>query len=133
MDEIIKNVLEVNSNLGNYYKENVYQSALSVELQMNGKIIQSEVVVPIIYKGVNIGFERADIVLYEDGILKYIIELKSQSSRLSSKEINQLRKYLINLNCENGILVNFYDKLEMIHVDKINHRKISDDTSSLQN
>lgn len=133
MDEIIKHVLEVSSNLGNYYKENVYQSALSVELQMNGKIIQTEVVVPIIYKGVNIGFERADIVLYEDGILKYIIELKSQSSRLSSKEINQLRKYLINLNCENGILVNFYDKLEMIHVDKINHRKISDDTSSLQN
>lgn len=133
MDEIIKHVLEVSSNLGNYYKENVYQSALSVELQMNGKIIQTEVVVPIIYKGVNIGFERADIVLYEDGILKYIIELKSQSSRLSSKEINQLRKYLVNLNCENGILVNFYDKLEMIHVDKINHRKISDDTSSLQN
>ena len=83
MNEIIKHVLEVSSNLGNYYKENVYQSALSVELQMNGKIIQTEVVVPIIYKGVNIGFERADIVLYEDGILKYIIELKSQSSRLS--------------------------------------------------
>ena len=129
MDEILKYILEVNKNLGNYYKENVYQSALSVELQLNGKIIQTEVVVPIIYKGVNIGFERADIVVYEESCLKYIIELKSQSSRLSCKEINQLRKYLLNMNCENGILVNFYDKLEIIHVDKTNHKKISYDTS----
>lgn len=128
-EQIFDSIREVNNCLGNYYKENIYQCALVTEFQLNGYIVQSEVTVPIIYKGVYVGFERADIVIYKDSTIQYILELKSQNTRISLKEVNQLRKYLLNLGCEKGILVNFYDKLEIYVVDAINHKKIVCDNS----
>ena len=128
-EHLINSIKEVDKCLGNYYRENIYQSALLTELQLTGYIVQSEVVVPVIYKGVNVGFERADIVVYKDSKIEYILELKSQSTRISLKEINQLKKYLLNLNCEKGLLVNFYDKLEIYEVNTLSHKKISYDTS----
>jgi len=117
MDKIIECLKNVNSTLGNYYKENVYQAALSVELNLAGILFQNEVVLPIKYKGVCVGYERADIVIYsKEGIPEFIIELKSQNTKLSSKETNQLRKYIKNLNCNNGLLVNFFDDIEIIYV-----------------
>lgn len=132
-EHLIKSIQEVNRCLGNYYRENIYQSALVTELQLTGYLVQSEVIVPIIYKGVNVGFERADIVVYKDSCIEYILELKSQSTRIGSKEINQLKKYLLNLDCKKGFLVNFYDKLEIYEVDSSSHKKISCDTSLTQN
>jgi GxxExxY protein len=125
MDKIIECLKKVNSTLGNYYKENVYQAALSVELNLAGILFQNEVVLPIKYKGVCVGYERADIVIYsKDCNPEIIIELKSQNTKLSSKEINQLRKYITNLSCKNGLLVNFYDNIEIISVTDISHTKI---------
>lgn len=129
-DQIKDSIYLVEKELGNYYKENIYQSALSAELQMKGIIIQTEVIVPILYKNINVGYERADIVVYNQNNIYTIIELKSQNSRISTKEINQLRKYLNNLNCDSGILVNFYDSLEIYLVDKLSHKKICNDTSN---
>jgi|TARA_B110000208_G_scaffold27660_1_gene36196 GxxExxY protein len=128
-NQIKDSIYSVEKELGNYYKENIYQSALAVELQMKGIIIQTEVVVPILYKNVNVGYERADIVVYNENCIYTIIELKSQNSRISTKEINQLKKYLNNLGCDSGILVNFYDSLEIYLVDKFSHKKICNDTS----
>ena len=124
----IKNIIEcfknVNETLGNFYKENVYQAALCVELNLAGILFQSEVVLPIKYKGICIGYERADIIIYsKEGVPEFIIELKSQSTKLSSKEINQLRKYIKNLSCNNGLLVNFFDDMEIIYVtDFLSHK-----------
>ena len=106
-------ILEVEKELGNHYKENLYQAALYNELNINGHICQTEVIVPVYYKNYYIGFERADIVIYKESKPYMIIELKSQNQRLGSKEINQLKKYMKNLNCENGLLVNFYETLEV--------------------
>lgn len=117
MQEIVECLNNVNKTLGNYYKENVYQAALCVELNLAGILFQSEVVLPIKYKGICIGYERADIVIYsKEGIPEFIIELKSQNTKLSSKEVNQLKKYIKNLNCNNGLLVNFFDDIEIIYV-----------------
>lgn len=125
MDKIIECIKTVESLLGNYYKENIYQNALCVELNLAGFIIQSEVIVPIIYKQMTIGYERADIVVYSsDGSIICIIELKSQNTRLSIKEINQLRKYIINLKTDTGLLINFYEKMEIIKVHQYSHSKI---------
>ena len=128
-NQIKDSICSVEKELGNYYKENIYQSALTVELQMKGIIIQTEVVVPILYKNINVGYERADIVVYNENGIYTIIELKSQNSRISTKEINQLKKYLNNLGCDSGILVNFYDNLEIYLVGKFSHKKICNDTS----
>lgn len=125
MDKIIECLKRVNATLGNYYKENVYQAALSVELNLAGILFQNEVVLPINYKGVCVGYERADIVIYsKECNPEFIIELKSQNTKLSSKEINQLRKYINNLNCKNGLLVNFYDNVEIINVTNTTHTKV---------
>jgi len=125
MDDIIKCLKNVNETLGNYYKENVYQAALCVELNLSGILFQSEVVLPIKYKGICIGYERADIVIYsKEGLPEFIIELKSQNTKLSSKEVNQLRKYIKNLNCNNGLLVNFFDDIEIFYVTDLLSKKI---------
>lgn len=126
INKILECIKTVETTLGNYYRESIYQSSLYVELNLNNFLVQTEVIVPVIYKNVNVGFERADIIIYtQNGEIEYILELKSQSPRLSSKEINQLRKYLNNMNCQNGILVNFYDKLEIIKVTSDSFEKIS--------
>lgn len=119
MEKILECIKTVDKELGNHYRENIYQFALYVELNLKGFLVQTEVVIPIFYKGVYVGFERADIVIYNsEGKIEYILELKSQNSRLASKEIMQLRKYLKNTKCEDGILINFYENLEII---KVNH------------
>ena len=125
MEKILECVRKVESELGNHYRENIYQYALYVELNLQGYLVQTEVMIPINYKGVYVGFERADIVIYNsNGTIEYILELKSQNSRLASKEIMQLRKYLNNLSCNNGLLINFYENLEIIKVDQQSSSKI---------
>ena len=126
MEKILQCINTVNKELGNYYKENIYQYALYVELNLNGFLVQTEVIIPIHYKEVYVGFERADIVVYDkSGNIEYILELKSQNSRLASKEIMQLRKYLKNTECSNGLLINFYETLEIINVDQESFKKIN--------
>tara|TARA_Y100001970_G_scaffold254285_1_gene329896 strand:- start:419 stop:832 length:414 start_codon:yes stop_codon:yes gene_type:complete len=135
MDELIQNVLncikKVKNELGDFYKENIYQIALRIELERLGYYCGTEVIIPIYYKGVYIGFERADIVIYNE-IAPYninlIIELKSQNTRLMNKETVQLKKYLKNVNCERGILVNFYETPEILCVTEDSTEKISYDT-----
>ena len=125
MDGIVDCIKTVSNELGLHYKENIYQSALYLEMNLKGYITQTEVVVPIIYKGYYLGFERADIVVYSaDGKITNILELKSQNSRITAKEIIQLRKYLKNLNCESGILVNFFETLEIYIVTQGTSRKV---------
>lgn len=115
-EDVIRFIKEVETNLGNHYKENIYQNALYFELNTNGYTCQTEVVVPIIYKNFHVGFERADIVIYQNGTPVFIIELKSQNQRLSLKEIQQLKKYMKNLDCKSGLLVNFYETLEITKI-----------------
>ena len=125
MEKILECIKTVEKELGNHYRENIYQFALYIELNLNGYLVQTEVMIPIYYKGVYVGFERADIVIYnQEGKIQYILELKSQNSRLASKEIMQLRKYLKNTGCEMGILVKFYESLEIIKVDDALSQKI---------
>lgn len=114
--DIIQSIKEVEKELGNHYKENLYQNALYTELNKRMYLCQTEVIVPVYYKEVYIGFERADIVIYKESVPYLIIELKSQNQRLGSKEIHQLKKYMSNLKCKYGILANFYESLEIMKV-----------------
>ena len=93
------------NELGPCYKEHIYVSAICTHLRQEHYLFNTEVIVPINYNGLQLGYERADIVIYEP--FKCIIEFKSQSQSISKKEIMQLSKYQKNLNIENGILINF--------------------------
>jgi len=125
---ILNSIREVSDSLGSTYKENIYQNALYTELNTRGLLCQTEVIVPILYKAVTVGYERADIVVYDSDRysdkISCILELKSQATNLGIKEIQQLRKYLNNLNCDFGILINF-NNLEVMKVTKETSQKIS--------
>lgn len=112
--------------LGPNYKEHIYVNAMCIHLRNNNYLFQTEVIVPINYMGVQLGYERADIVIYEP--INCILEFKAQGQGLSKKEINQLNKYKKNLNIDKGILINFGNisgKLEYEQLfDKNNIKKV---------
>ena len=128
MDELnsIKEFSEtILTNLGSYYKEHIYVNAMCIHLRNNNFLFANEVIVPIMYQDVQIGYERADIIIYKP--VKCVIEFKAQTQSISKKELNQLIKYQNNLDIQYGILINFghsSGKLEYIFNDKeTNERK----------
>jgi len=100
--EFSQQILE---ELGPSYKEHIYVNAMCIHLRNENYLFQTEVIVPINYKGVQLGYERADIVIYEP--IKCILEFKAQTQSIAKKEIAQLTKYKKNLEIDNGILINF--------------------------
>lgn len=100
-------IFAVYNNLGPGLLESVYESALVYELQKHGLETKSQVLLPVLYDGVelDIGF-RLDILVEE----KVIIEIKSVED-LSKLHFKQLLTYLklsekkvailVNFNCEN--------------------------------
>ena len=96
---------QILEELGSSYKEHIYVNAMCIHLRSENYLFQTEVIVPINYKGVQLGYERADIVIYEP--IKCILEFKAQTQSIAKKEIAQLTKYKKNLEIDNGILINF--------------------------
>ena len=96
---------QILEELGSSYKEHIYVNAMCIHLRSENYLFQTEVIVPINYKGVQLGYERADIVIYEP--IKCILEFKAQTQSISKKEIAQLTKYKKNLDIYHGILINF--------------------------
>lgn len=107
---------KVYSTLGYGYKEHIYASAMAVELRNLNYKFQSEVISPIMYENMQIGYERADIVIYEP--IQCVLEFKAQTMILQKKDKIQLKKYLLNLDIPDGILINFGNKLEIIDINQ---------------
>ena len=95
----------IHNELGSCYKEHIYVMAMCTHLRQENYLFNTEVIVPINYNGIQLGYERADIVIYEP--FRCIIEFKSQTQNISKKEIIQLTKYKKNLQIYDGILINF--------------------------
>lgn len=114
--------------LGGTYKEHIYVNAMCIHLRNENFLFQTEVIVPINYMGVQLGYERADIVIYDP--IRCILEFKAQTQTISKKEINQLLKYMKNTEINNGILINFgntngkLEYLEFIDNETSNLKKI---------
>ena len=102
---------KIYAELGPGYKEHIYVNAIIVHLRKMNYSFASEVIVPIMYEGVQLGYERADIVIYEPE--KYVLEFKAMNSALTKKDNVQLEKYLKNLKFSNGIILNFGNTLEI--------------------
>ena len=101
--DLIKSISkDVYSILGNNYPEHIYRNALCHELVLRNIPHNSEVVIPIIYKGYQVGFGRADIII-ENSI---ILELKAIAS-LRDKDVTQLRNYMKMSGIVEGCLINF--------------------------
>ena len=108
MDNVLPNILiKVFDILGSGYKEHIYQRAIEIEFQTENILFHSEVICPINYNGIQVGFERADIVTYSGGVPESVLELKSQTNSITKKEFIQLYKYLLNLQVKIGYVINF--------------------------
>lgn len=115
--QIYEYAKKIHEKLGSGYKEHIYVTALNFHLHQNSILFNNEVIIPILYENIQLGYERADTIIYKP--FECILEFKAQNNKLSSKEIIQLRKYLRNYDnnkIKTGILLNFNSSLECIIV-----------------
>ena len=106
--QIIKAAIAVHKELGPGLLESVYQNCMIIELENLDLTVQSEVPVPILYRGRNVHREgfRIDI-LVED---KIIVELKSVE-KVRDVYKKQLLTYLRLADKPLGLLINFNEVL----------------------
>ena len=99
---------EVAKELGKGHTEKVYQEALSIELQRHKIFHILEQVLPVVYKGHQIGGNhsmRLDICL--QNYLDFIFECKATSTPVKQSELWQIIRYLKIKQYEYGAVVNF--------------------------
>jgi GxxExxY protein len=105
------------AELGIGFAECIYQKALEYELRDVCMKVESEVVIPVYYRGAYVGSSRADLVVTtatggpaSGSSFVYILELKAVARKLGAGDIAQLKTYLRNnnLGAREGFLVNFY-------------------------
>ena len=106
-------IFEVYKTLGPGLLESVYEEALVFELRQRGLKVETQKLVPILYKGTVLQTELRLDMIVEDSV---IVELKSvdEMKKVFSK---QLLTYLRLLDKKVGLLVNFKtdDILNSIH------------------
>lgn len=103
--EIINAAFEVHNILGSGYYERVYENALKLELEMRGFKVEQQVLIPVFYKGHQIGEYRADLLIND----QLIIELKAIENLTKANEV-QLVHYLTGTKIDIGLLINFGSK-----------------------
>jgi len=108
IDKIKKIAIDVFKELGSGYEECIYQNAMEVNLRLEKIHYEGQRILPVFYKGFNVGQSKPDIVINDEkGNEKIVIELKAVASKLGEKERTQLKKYLDTLKIKKGILINF--------------------------
>lgn len=99
---IIESVIRVHRELGPGFNESIYQKALLVDFANVGLAFECEKVINILYRGINVGVHRLDLVV--EGVV--VLELKVVE-QLSKAHYAQLKSYLHAANIEVGLLINF--------------------------
>lgn len=96
--------------LGKQQTEGAYQRALETELKLRGVAVEKEVPIDIMYRGVNIGSRRLDLLLTLLGDKSQaIIEMKAVKtiSKAGNTYAHQIEYYMDVFRVEHGFLINF--------------------------
>jgi GxxExxY protein len=101
-EQIIGSAFEVHGVLGYGFLEKVYQKAMQVELRSRGLKAEIETEIRVQYKGVEVGFYKADLWVQEC----VLVELKVAPEYCSQDEA-QLLNELKATGVKVGLLVNF--------------------------
>ena len=99
---VMQAIFEVHNTLGPGFVENVYEEALTYEMELRGIPFERQEAVTVCYKGRNIGNQRLDFVVDD----KIVLELKAASA-LTDVFKQQTLSYLKATGLKLGILVNF--------------------------
>lgn len=105
-EKIIGCAIEVHRNLGPGLLEQIYESALCIELEISNLKYQRQVTFPLTYKQKPIGEHRLDLIV-EDTV---VVEIKSVE-RFDPVFEAQLLTYLKISGKRVGLLINFNTKL----------------------
>jgi GxxExxY protein len=95
--------IEVHKCLGPGLLESVYHKCLIQELQLRNIKFQSELAIPILYKGIEVNAELRCDFLIED---KLIVELKSVTE-MKPIFVAQILSYMNLLKVPMGLMINF--------------------------
>ena len=99
---VIGAFFEVYNTLGSGFLEQIYLGALTVELRERGHVVDREVLARVRYKGVEVGWQRLDMIV--DSTL--VVEAKS-TAELHASARRQLQNYLCATRLELGLLLHF--------------------------
>jgi len=105
--KIIGAAIEVHKNLGPGLLESAYNRCLAIELKTAGLNFDSENLLPIIYKGLQIDAAYRFDFLVED---KVIVEIKAVEMILPVHKA-QIITYLKLANKKVGLLINFHSAM----------------------
>ena len=101
--EIIGCAIEVQKEMGRGLLESVYQQCMIEELKLRGISFETEMYLPVLYKGKKLDIDfRCDLYV-EDSI---VVELKAVQKMNEICEA-QVINYMKLLKCPKGILLNF--------------------------
>ncbi len=100
--QIMKSAFEVHNELGPGFLESIYEEAMTLQLRADGHTVETQVKVPVFYKGQQIGEHILDQIV--DG--KIILELKAVSQIAPIHE-QQALSYLKATGLPLAIVINF--------------------------
>jgi GxxExxY protein len=101
-DRIIGAAIEVHRKPGPGFIESVYEAALCVELRKRAVQHARQVLVPVLYDGVEVGQHRLDLLVEGE----IVVELKAVRA-LEDVHFSIVRSYLRAVGRRHGLLLNF--------------------------
>lgn len=101
-ERIIGCVIQVHRELHAGYVERVYENALASELDSNGIQVECQVVLPVFYRGTQVGEHRADMIVDS----KVVLELKAVSKTIDQHRA-QIMSTMRAAELQVGLLLNF--------------------------
>ena len=107
--QIVGCAFKVYNQLGHGFLEQVYQSALELELKHADIPFEAQKQIPVYYLGEKLdAFYKADILCFD----KVIVELKAEQS-LSDVHDAQVINYLKATGIQTGLLINFGNRKKL--------------------
>ena len=99
---IIGAAIEVHKHLGPGFVESIYENALCLELRTRGIPFSRQVAVPVVYRDVEVGLHRLDLVVGD----RIVVELKAVKE-LADSHFVVVRSYLRAARLEHALILNF--------------------------
>ena len=100
---VIGAAMAVHNRIGAGYKEEVYESALEVELNRLEIVVQRQYPVPVVYQGEQVALFYLDLLVAS----QIVVEVKALSHLLTNDERAQVINYLKATGAPVGLLFNF--------------------------
>jgi GxxExxY protein len=107
IQDVLDAAIAVHRELGPGLFESVYEAALHFELNLRGRQVLTQLEIPVVYKGQDLGLGFKADMLVDDHLL---LELKSAKD-ITEIHICQILTYLRLLELKRGYILNFGSRL----------------------